>query len=77
LPHIFEKFYRLPKMKTGGTGSGLSIARGFVEAHGGAIIAENRIERGARFIIRLPVSSSAPNTMDEVQANEKFIEHQQ
>jgi two-component system sensor histidine kinase KdpD len=66
LAHIFEKFYRLPKTKTGGTGLGLSIARGFVEAHGGALTAENRNGRGARFIIRLPVAM-APHILEEVE----------
>ncbi len=60
LAHIFEKFYRLPKTKTGGTGLGLSIARGFVEAHGGTIVAENRFDQGARFVIRLPVTPAPP-----------------
>ena len=32
---VFEKFYRGDNRKTGGLGLGLSIARGFVEAHGG------------------------------------------
>lgn len=43
LPHIFDKFYRAQR-KTGnvpGTGLGLSICKGIVEAHGGAIWAEN------------------------------------
>jgi two-component system sensor histidine kinase KdpD len=66
LDHIFEKFYRLPKTQTGGTGLGLSIARGFVEAHGGTISAENRLEKGARFIIRLPITE-APRTPEETE----------
>ncbi len=60
IEHIFEKFYRLHKTKSGGTGLGLSIARGFVEAHRGTITAENRIEHGARFIIRLPMLEAPP-----------------
>jgi two-component system sensor histidine kinase KdpD len=56
LPFIFDKFFRLPKSKTGGVGLGLSIARGFVDAHGGAITAENRDGGGARFVIRLPLA---------------------
>jgi len=67
LEHIFGKFYRVPKTKTGGTGLGLSIAKGFVEAHGGAISAENRLEKGARFIIRLPVLET-PRTPEEIAA---------
>jgi two-component system sensor histidine kinase KdpD len=60
IEHIFEKFYRLQKTKPGGTGLGLSIAKGFVEAHRGTIIAENRMDRGARFIIRLPMVAAPP-----------------
>lgn len=67
LEHIFEKFYRLPQSRTGGTGLGLSIARGFVEAHGGTIHAENRLEKGARFIIQLPMTE-APRTPEESEA---------
>jgi two-component system sensor histidine kinase KdpD len=56
---IFEKFYRLPGSMAGGTGLGLSIARGFVEAHKGSIKAENRVEGGTRFTIRLPLEPRA------------------
>jgi len=52
----FEKFYRGDGRKPGGLGLGLSIARGFVEAHGGSLKAENRDGGGARFTISLPVT---------------------
>lgn len=52
---IFEKFYRAQNGKTGGTGLGLTIARGFIEAHHGTITARNRTEGGAEFIVRLPI----------------------
>ncbi|MEY2520919.1 MAG: hypothetical protein QOF24_2678 [Verrucomicrobiota bacterium] len=52
---LFEKFYRGDGRKAGGLGLGLSIARGFVEAHGGKLTAENRDGGGARFAISLPV----------------------
>jgi len=56
VPHIFEKFYRVEGTKAGGTGLGLTIAKGFIEAQGGSIRAENRPEGGARMIILLPYS---------------------
>jgi two-component system sensor histidine kinase KdpD len=60
----FEKFYRGDGRKTGGLGLGLSIARGFVEAHGGKLIAENRDGGGARLIISLPVRTTEANTLE-------------
>lgn len=56
LHNIFKKFYRVPGTKPGGTGLGLSIAKGFIEAHGGTIVASNRINGGAEFIISLPTN---------------------
>ena len=61
---LFEKFYRGDGRKTGGLGLGLSIARGFVEAHGGKLTAENRDGGGARFTIRLPVRVTSENPLE-------------
>lgn len=61
---VFEKFYRGDGRKTGGLGLGLSIARGFIEAHGGRLAAENRDGGGARFIISLPVRVTDANALE-------------
>lgn len=53
--YVFDKFYRGKDAKTGGTGLGLSIVKGFVVAQGGTILAENRENGGAKFIIKIPV----------------------
>jgi two-component system, OmpR family, sensor histidine kinase KdpD len=58
LERIFDKFYRVHAQdrRRAGTGLGLAICRGFVEAHGGSIIARNRRDRsGAVLMIRMPV----------------------
>jgi len=56
LERVFEKFYRgrRVKGKTAGTGMGLAIAKGIIEAHGGKIRASNRPEGGAVISITLP-----------------------
>jgi two-component system sensor histidine kinase KdpD len=56
LKRIFDKFYRIPIPEgAGGTGLGLSICKGIVEAHGGAIRAENRPDGGLRVSVKLPL----------------------
>ncbi len=55
LQNLFHKFFRLPGTKTGGSGLGLSISKGFIEAHGGTISASNKVGGGAIFIITLPI----------------------
>ncbi len=57
LPRIFDKFYRMPGSKAGGTGLGLAVAKSIVEAHGGRIEAHNRLEGGLVVEIRLPVET--------------------
>jgi len=71
LEKIFNRFYTdRPEAHGSGknSGLGLHLARQIIEAHGGRIWAENRSlprsqvgaartpERGARFVIRLPVA---------------------
>ena len=58
LPRIFEKFYRAPGAKTGGSGLGLSIVKGFVEAQNGRVEAVNRPGGGAAFTLFLPLAET-------------------
>ena len=62
---VFEKFYRAQNGKSGGTGLGLTIAKGFVEAHHGTITARNRTEGGAEFVIRLPITETVSKDSEE------------
>lgn len=65
LPRIFDKFARGANAKSGGSGLGLTIVKGFVEAHGGLVTAENRPGGGAIFTIRLPQLEKLPEIQSE------------
>jgi two-component system sensor histidine kinase KdpD len=54
LENVFDRFYRLPTTITSGTGIGLAVAKGIVEAHKGTIAAENRVGGGLKVTIMLP-----------------------
>ena len=64
LPHLFRKHAGLsggvPEQGTTGSGLGLSICKGLVEAHGGRIRAESGgAGQGARFTFTVPVAEEA------------------
>lgn len=61
LPHIFERFYRVPtvEVQTGssvGFGLGLYVSKQIVECHGGSISVESSPGTGSTFTITLPLS---------------------
>lgn len=63
LSRVFDRFYRADSSRhatTGGSGLGLAIVQAIVEAHGGAIRAENAPQGGARIIFTIPVAEQAP-----------------
>ncbi len=55
LPHIFERFYRGDKARSGGenAGLGLAIAGEIVRAHGGDITAHSIPGKGSVFVVKL------------------------
>ena len=53
---LFEPFWQARKLRRGGAGLGLAIARGLVDAHGGHIWVDTDVERGARFCFTLPLA---------------------
>ena len=54
---IFDRFYRSEQTRTkvAGSGLGLSIVKGIVEAHGGRVEVESIIGKGSRFKVYLPM----------------------
>lgn len=61
---VFDKFYRLHSSKTGGSGLGLSIAKGFTEALNGHIHLKNLKQGGAMFTIELRVPTMSIQLID-------------
>jgi len=58
---VFDKFYRVMETQTAriiGSGLGLAVSRGLVEAHGGHIWVENRKGGGAIFRFTLPLEKT-------------------
>jgi signal transduction histidine kinase len=53
LPHIFEPFFSTKDEK--GTGLGLWVSQGIVQAHGGSIKLRSREGRGTVFSVALPI----------------------
>ncbi|HEY0035645.1 MAG TPA: ATP-binding protein, partial [Longimicrobium sp.] len=56
LPHVFDRFWQARSTRRAGAGLGLAIARGIVEAHGGAIGVESEPGRGTTFHFTLPLA---------------------
>ncbi|MGH9886877.1 MAG: sensor histidine kinase, partial [bacterium] len=56
MPHVFDRYWHSMQPGRAGHGLGLSIAKGIVEAHGGAIRAVSELGSGSTFSFTLPLS---------------------
>jgi|GEM_PF-5067853 len=59
-PKLFQRFFQVESWltrKVGGSGLGLSISKGIVEALGGKIGFKSRVNKGSTFFFTLPVKS--------------------
>ena len=72
LPHVFERFRQGDSTTTrgvGGLGLGLYIARQLVDAQGGSIRVESEgADRGAKFVVSLPVAATTGRIPSELPA---------
>jgi two-component system phosphate regulon sensor histidine kinase PhoR len=61
LPRLTERFYRVDKARSremGGSGLGLAIVKHIVQAHGGRLEIESRVQKGTTAKVFLPVGHS-------------------
>ncbi|HLB63773.1 MAG TPA: ATP-binding protein [Anaerolineales bacterium] len=59
LPHVFERFFRVPdqEARVAGTGLGLAIAKRIAESHRGQIEVASEVGHGTTFTVRLPLAA--------------------
>jgi signal transduction histidine kinase len=57
LPRVFTKFFRRDHGRPTGTGLGLWISQGLVEAHGGHLTATSEVGEGSTFRFTLPTDA--------------------
>jgi K+-sensing histidine kinase KdpD len=73
IPHLFERFYRVPRGRgsraAGGSGIGLAVVKGFAEAMGGSAIARPSTLGGLEVIVRLPIEYE-PKASDPPESTE-------
>jgi signal transduction histidine kinase len=72
LPHIFDRFYRVPGSGTApgpeqGLGLGLSFVAWIVKAHNGKIEVDSTPGKGTRFTIKLPASGVGPDAIETLE----------
>jgi len=71
LGNIFDRFYQVDKVHPNGSGIGLSLAKAFVELHGGSIEVESELGKGSTFTVSLPIGHV--ETTSEVASMQRVI----
>jgi signal transduction histidine kinase len=57
LPHVFDRYWRVRGRTREGTGLGLWIVKGLVEAHGGHVMVDTTVGVGSTFSFTIPLAS--------------------
>ena len=68
MPHLFERFYQVDSSATrnaSGSGLGLYITKQIIDAHGGRIWAESKLEKGSTLSFTLPLYQSEGDSHEQ------------
>jgi signal transduction histidine kinase len=64
--HLFDSFWQARKSDRRGVGLGLAIAKGLVEAHGGKIWVDSKVDHGSTFSFSLPAANTPADKTETV-----------
>ncbi|MBC5997708.1 sensor histidine kinase [Romboutsia ilealis] len=73
---IFDKFTQVEDImirQNEGSGIGLSLVKYFTEAHGGTISVESELNKGSRFIVRIPMIKQSELSMSYYEKNQNYV----
>lgn len=65
LSKVFDRFWQAEKAKKLGSGLGLSIAQGIIQAHNGKIWVESEVGKGTTFFFTLPYATAAHSSVNQ------------
>ncbi len=69
LERIFERFYRVDKVKPDGSGIGLTLVKAFAEMHGGSVSVQSTVGKGTAFTVAIPIVHAAETQNGESRVN--------
>ncbi len=60
LPHVFERFYRVPGSEAPGSGLGLAFVKEIADWHGAVVDVRSSTDRGSAFTVTFPAYDGVP-----------------
>jgi signal transduction histidine kinase/ActR/RegA family two-component response regulator len=67
LPHVFDRFWHAKRAKRRGTGLGLTICKGIVEAHGGRMWLESAPGQGTTAFFTIPIAAATSSRSEAIE----------